>query len=49
MSVFNPYKVRREKQTSRTFQLENDEDIDQFSSVAQFKNHIFLRKALAVT
>ena len=41
MSVFNPYKVRREKQTSRAFQLENDEDIDQFPSVAQFKNHIF--------
>ena len=31
MSVFNPYKVRREKQKSRPFQLENDEDIDQLS------------------
>ena len=41
MSMFNQYKVRREKQTSRAFQLKNDEDIDQFSSVAQFKNRIF--------
>ena len=40
MSMFNPYKVSREKQTSRAFQLKN-EDIDQFSSVAQFKNRIF--------
>ena len=31
MSVFNPFKVRREKQKLRPFQLENDEDIDQLS------------------
>ena len=29
--------------------LENDEDIDQFSTVAQFKNRFFSRKVLAVT
>ena len=34
MSVFNPYKVSREKHTSRAFHFENDKD--QLTSVARF-------------
>ena len=39
MSAFNPYKVRREKRTSRAFQFDNDED--QLTSVAKFENLMF--------
>ena len=39
MSVFNPYKVRREKHTSHFSQFENDED--QLTSVAKFENLMF--------
>ena len=39
MSVFNPYKVRREKPTSRAFQFGNDED--QLTSVVKFENPMF--------
>ena len=34
MSVFNPYKVTREKDTSRAFEFENDED--HLTSVVKF-------------
>ena len=39
MSVFNLYKVRREKPTSRAFQFGNDED--QLTSVVKFENPMF--------
>ena len=39
MSAFHPYKVRREKRTSRAFQFDNDED--QLTSVAKFENLLF--------
>ena len=39
MSVFNPYKVRREKHTSRAFQFENDED--HLTFVVKFENLMF--------
>ena len=35
MSVFNPYKVSREKHNSRAFHFENDKD--QLTSVAKFE------------
>ena len=38
MSVFNPYKVRREKHTSRAFQFEND---DHLTFVVKFENLMF--------
>ena len=43
MSVFNPYKVRVEKHSTRTFQFENDED--QLRSVAKFENLMFPTKS----
>ena len=43
MSVFNPYKVRVEKHSTRTFQFENDED--QLISVAKFENLMFPTKS----
>ena len=39
MSVFNPYKVRREKHTLLVFKFENDED--HLTSVVKFENLMF--------
>ena len=43
MSVFNPYKVRREKRTSHAFQFDSDED--RLTSVAKFENLMFLAES----
>ena len=43
MSVFNPYKVRREKHTSHAFQFDSDED--RLTSVAKFENLLFLAES----
>ena len=40
MSVFNPYKVKREKQTSRASQFEKNDE-DQLTSVMKFENLMF--------